>query len=411
MNNRYLIIADDFTGANDTGVQMRRRGFETVVVFPGRKSAAGPTASVVIDTESRALSGREAADATAASLEGMDLGAYKYVIKKVDSTLRGNIAEEVRAVDEAFGSELIIFAPALPDLGRTTVDGVHRLRGVPITQTELAKDPRKPVTEDRLCEILGRAYAEPIKSLTLKTIRSGKISLDGARIFAADAEKNSDLQAVIAAAIASEKKVLWVGTAAIADNLMELESKTLPAFGIAASLSSTTTAQIKAAEAAGAALVKVPVHRLLSGEESIEAYVRQTVDSLASGRDTLLLGSSSYDHAELALSAAAGEKRGMKTDDVSAYIQSLLGSAARSVLSQARVSGVFLTGGDTAMGVLDAMGADGSEILSEIAIGIPMMRIIGGGLDGIKVVTKAGAFGNEDAIQFAFRRLKEQNGQ
>lgn len=63
------------------------------------------------------------------------------------------------------------------------------------------------------------------------------------------------------------------------------------------------------------------------------------------------------------------------------------------------------------MGVLDAMGADGSEILSEIAIGIPMMRIIGGGLDGIKVVTKAGAFGNEDAIQFAFRRLKEQNGQ
>ena len=45
MNNRYLIIADDFTGANDTGVQMRRRGFETVVVFPGRKSAAGPTPS------------------------------------------------------------------------------------------------------------------------------------------------------------------------------------------------------------------------------------------------------------------------------------------------------------------------------------------------------------------------------
>jgi len=31
--NRYLIIADDFTGANDTGVQLKRRGINTNVVF------------------------------------------------------------------------------------------------------------------------------------------------------------------------------------------------------------------------------------------------------------------------------------------------------------------------------------------------------------------------------------------
>ena len=36
MDNRYLIIADDFTGANDTGVQLRRRGFPTEVLFSGK---------------------------------------------------------------------------------------------------------------------------------------------------------------------------------------------------------------------------------------------------------------------------------------------------------------------------------------------------------------------------------------
>ena len=34
--NRYLIVADDFTGSNDTGVQMCRRGLDTSVMFAGR---------------------------------------------------------------------------------------------------------------------------------------------------------------------------------------------------------------------------------------------------------------------------------------------------------------------------------------------------------------------------------------
>ena len=33
MKNKYLIIADDFTGSNDTGVQLRRRGYPTKVFF------------------------------------------------------------------------------------------------------------------------------------------------------------------------------------------------------------------------------------------------------------------------------------------------------------------------------------------------------------------------------------------
>ena len=43
MEERYLIIADDFTGANDTGVQLRRRGFPTEVLFCGKPMGADPS--------------------------------------------------------------------------------------------------------------------------------------------------------------------------------------------------------------------------------------------------------------------------------------------------------------------------------------------------------------------------------
>ena len=223
--NRYLIVADDFTGSNDTGVQMCRRGLDTSVMFAGRPLPAAAS-SVVIDTESRGLAGAEARAVTAGALKDVDLSVYKYVIKKVDSTLRGNVAEEIQAVDEAYGSELVIFAPALPDLERTTVGGVHMLKGVPITQTELARDPKKPVTEDNLANILRRVYAEEVRHVSLEEIRGDRIDLTGCRLFTFDAELNSDLQKIISAARALGKRTLWVGTAAMADNIMELESRT-----------------------------------------------------------------------------------------------------------------------------------------------------------------------------------------
>ena len=77
----------------------------------------------------------------------MNFADYKYVIKKVDSTLRGNIAAEVAALDRFYKPELVVFMPALPALGRTTVNGIHCLKGVPLTETELASDPKNPVRE------------------------------------------------------------------------------------------------------------------------------------------------------------------------------------------------------------------------------------------------------------------------
>jgi len=310
-------------------------------------------------------------------------------------------------VDEAYGSELVLFAPALPDLNRTTVGGIHMLNNIPITQTEMARDPKKPVKEDNIKNILKKVYSEEVTHVPLKTVQSGKIRLSGSRIFTFDAVTNADMKKIIRAGIETGKKVLWVGTAAMADNLLEIEKETHPVLSVVASLSSVTRMQVKYAEQNGMLSVKVPVYNIIEKKVDPKVYIDETVKLLRDGKDVMLMPSSTYDPEEYTKTNEAGKRNGMSNDAVSLFTQNLMGYLARNVLEDTKVSGVFLTGGDTAIGFFDKVGSLGSTIVSEIAIGIPLMKLVGGPFEGLKVVTKAGAFGKEDSIIYAVRKLKE----
>ena len=403
--NRYLIVADDFTGANYTGVQLKRRGVPTSVVFSSDFIAS--EGSFVLDTESRALGPEEAAAAVRAGLKGVDLTSFGRVMKKVDSTLRGSVAAEIKAVDQLYGSELVVFAPALPDLGRTTVGGVHLLKGIPITRTELAKDPKTPVTEDNITKLLQAVYDEPVTHISEDKVSAGEIDFSGGRVFTCDSATNADLRSVIRAAVATGKRTLWVGTAAMADHLLGVEVDVPPALAVVASVSAVSREQVNFAAGEGIPLVSVPIPELLTGEQKLETYVEQTVALLKEGKDAILASSASCNRAELDRSVAVGEKLNLNREQVSGYTQMVMGGMTRLILEQTPVSGLFLTGGDTALGFFMEARSLGSSIVTEIAVGIPMMRLSGGPFAGLKVVTKAGAFGKEDAITFALRKLKE----
>lgn len=408
MDHRFLIIADDFTGSNDTGVQLKRKGIPVKVVLKAEGAdTGGEERSVVLDTESRSLSGEEAFRKVHGMLEQVDFSKYDCVIKKVDSTLRGNIAEEIAAADRLYGSELIIFAPAFPDLGRTTVNGIHQLNGIPVTETEIGKDPKKPVTEYNLKNLMSKVFKENIIHMDLCRIREG-FELEDARIYTFDAEKNSDLLTIIGAAQKTGKRTLFAGTAAIAENIMESIEKTAPAFCVCGSVSEVTNRQVHEAESKGVQLVQISVPELLCGISDKEDYADKCTAALTEGKDTILLSSASYDRRELDKSEQAGRERGMDLTEVSAYTKDVLGEIAAEVLKRVKVSGVFLTGGDTAMGFLEKIGADGSIILEEVAVGIPKMEVTGGMYSGLPVITKAGAFGKEDAISYGMRKLKEK---
>lgn len=63
-NNRVLVLADDFTGANDAGVSLAEAGMSVEVAFTaGQPSTAR---ALILNSDSRAMTAAAAADKVAA---------------------------------------------------------------------------------------------------------------------------------------------------------------------------------------------------------------------------------------------------------------------------------------------------------------------------------------------------------
>lgn len=407
MGKRYLIIADDFTGANDTGVQLRKRGLATEVLFAGRPIVG--TSSVVIDTESRTVLPEVAEKSVRCALEKVDFSQFKYVVKKIDSSIRGNIVPETKAVCDCFKPEIIVCAPALPILGRTTNHGIQHLNGLRICYTEIAKDPINPVVDDNLVNILSSICNDKVILKTEDDVKSPSFNLNNGKAFVCDAESNEDLDKIVAAAIKTGKKTLYIGTAGIAGSLINVERPVIPAFGVVASVSSVTNKQMQYCQRTGITLIKLPVGKLLTGEVKDTDFRDAAIASLKQGKDTILLTDTAYDRSTLQHSLDAFKKLGLGPIEAGERIRNLMGTLALGVLEKTKVSGVFLSGGDTALGVMKQLDADGSQILSEALPGIPIIRVRGGKINGLKLSTKAGAYGSEDAVSFVIRKLKESD--
>ena len=122
-----LIVADDFTGALDTGVQLAGCGARTrVVTDPAFSFEKAQDAEVlVIDAETRHLPPSQAAGIVGDIVARAAAQKVPYIYKKTDSALRGNVGAELGAMLAASGEKALPFLPAYPQMNRLTRGGVH----------------------------------------------------------------------------------------------------------------------------------------------------------------------------------------------------------------------------------------------------------------------------------------------
>ena len=401
--DKFLIIADDFTGASDTGVQLRKRGIKTDVIFEFT-DIKDREKSFVIDTESRGLSPEEAYRNVELKIEDAFKNEFDYVFKKVDSTLRGNIISEIKAVDKYYNADFIIFAPAYPDSKRTTIDGIQKINGIPITETEIAKDPMKPVEIDNINLLLKHEYHEEVTHVYLKEIRENKIDLSKGRIFTFDSETNEDLIAIVRKIIAHSKKVLWVGSAGLADSILKVKMPTKPSIAVIGSISEVSRKQLHYAKSKGINIINVDIESILKTKDTLK-IVEDALDKINVGVDVII--ASTYEREDYEKAIKTGEVLGYSREDVSIFTQNVLAEITEKIIKQSKISGLFLTGGDTAIGVIKKLGVSGAIIKQELMTGIPLMTLYGGENQGLNVITKAGAFGEENAIEYCMKKLKE----
>src|SRR3954454_19384753 len=117
------VIADDLTGAAELGAVGKRLGLKAEIVC---NNEPGSTADLVcVDTDSRSCTASEAAKRAAAGAKLLQAAGARWIYKKVDSVLRGNVTAEVEAVMQQLGLNRALVLPADPSLGRIIRDGQY----------------------------------------------------------------------------------------------------------------------------------------------------------------------------------------------------------------------------------------------------------------------------------------------
>ena len=414
------IIADDLTGAADSGVQLVHSGYRTAVAFRGAPVPPGNGLdAVAVDTDSRFLPAGFAAKRVVET--GHALRESRIVYKKIDSTLRGPIGAELSAALAVTRRKKALVAPAFPSAGRETRGGKQLVHGEPVHETSLSRDPVTPVLESHIPSLLAHAFRS-IVALSVTEVRNGepvRDALESNDCIVADAESDADLEALVRA-VSNPSAVLWVGSAGLVRALGKVYPGSqngvppggfAPASGVLAVVGSVNEVARKQlrrlSEEPGVATVYLDTAALLSG--SYEETVGEATEAVWAGL-------SSYRSAVLC--SAAGEEvdralRGesVSRNEVSERVSDALAEVVARLSGEDLFDALVLTGGDTAVRVARSLEATGILLEGEIEAGVPVGTLIGP--RPYRVVTKAGGFGSLDTLRDAFRALVEpqKNGE
>lgn len=414
---KMIVIADDFTGANDTGVQLAKKGAHTEVLLSARQKPSRRADVLVVNTDSRAFDAISAAQAVTAALTPWRQAGL-LIYKKIDSTFRGNVGAEIEAALTASGKTLALVAAAIPGAGRTTLHGECLVHQTPLAQTEFASDPRTPIVASRIKDILAQQSALPVTEATLSTVRSGELPAllrhcqqQNPSVVVVDALTERDLTLIAEAALALAEPPLLVGAAGLAAALPAsacvAARQLLPVLAIVGSMSEATRRQVELAiRHQRAQVIEADAAQLLNHDRrDIEQLAQQAGALLAAGQHCIVRTSRSmHDRHQIdALCqqfscdrAALGERLSQR-----------LGELTLAIAERARIGGLFLTGGDIAIAVAQALNAQGYRIQQEAAPCMPCGRFINSELDDLPVITKAGGFGSETALCDALSFIEE----
>jgi uncharacterized protein YgbK (DUF1537 family) len=170
------VIADDLTGAAEIGAIGLRHGLRAEILLTngGSHSGGGIPATgngkpwvevanpnvasdanlLCVNTDSRACNPLEAGKRAAAAARTLRQAGARWIYKKVDSVLRGQVTAEVEAILNELQLKRALLAPANPSLGRVIRDGRYWVRDKPIHRTEFALDPEYPRKSSHVLQLL-----------------------------------------------------------------------------------------------------------------------------------------------------------------------------------------------------------------------------------------------------------------
>ncbi|NYU09535.1 hypothetical protein A8O28_10540 [Enterobacteriaceae bacterium CCUG 67584] len=398
LNREIVVIADDFTGANDAGVSLALSGKKVSVAF--QTPFTDDTDALVINSDSRAMEASEAAEKL--TQYAIDVHAAKWLIKKIDSTLRGNPGAEVEALLRLSGKGQAIIAPAFPAAGRTTEEGLCLVNGVPVTETEFASDPKTPVRHAQVAKVL--AEQTRLKSRVVTPAELATALKSDARLVIVDAQTDAELDQIINTAFACDEKPLLVGSAGLCDALARRLATPRQLLAVIGSMSEIAQKQIQRVRGQhNVSTVLIDINDVFNG--TMAGYQQQIARALAAGQHCVVhtCADTQARHQIETLCQQRGLSRATLGETISAF----LGALTRNALETRRPAALYVSGGDVAMAVASALNAQGFAISGLVAQCVPFGRFLGCRWQG-PVMTKAGGFGTETTLLEVLHFIEEK---
>jgi uncharacterized protein YgbK (DUF1537 family) len=355
------VLADDLTGALDTGAEFVTAFGPLRVVWHGPAAAASASAGVM-DIATREDDAAAAAGRAMAAAPWLAGGAIAF--HKIDSLLRGPWAASIGALMRSGDWRTIVLAPAHPAQGRRTVGGrQERRRG----------DDGWEVVGLPLLDCL-RAEGMPVTALGA----DGRALPEG--LVVADAASEADLEHIAQRGKEQGRSVLWCGAGGLARALAPCKTAAdrrlvPPVLGLVGSDQSVSRDQL---EACGPAWTRLDP----DGDDG----------SVCKALDREALALCSVDLPEPMPRGAAREAIAVRFEHLTRVVP--------------RPSTLLVAGGETLRGLCLSLGAEALEVTGQVEPGVPRSRMVGGRWDGVSVISKSGAFGTREFL----RDLMSENG-
>lgn len=417
---KVLIIGDDLTGVNSSAVLLARRGMRCATFYELSDYSKEEHAfldTVVISTDSRSVSPEIAYERVKEAMEATYADDVRFINKRIDSTLRGNIGSELQAIREHLSPDtLVLIVPVFPSSGRVVIGGYMMVNQVPLEKTDVAKDPKNPILTSNVLAILQSQIPDKIEFIEIGQVLKGVDHLkdlilskyeNGCRVVVTDAVTDDDVSMVAKAATATGIPLIAVDPGPLTYELSRELVHVAPTgkgqkvMVTVGSVSDQTRRQLNNLRFAYPnKLVKVESEKLIDNDvRSME--IARIVSELSGDIDEyqvvgVVTSETANDVLDMKKTSA---KYGINMDEASKRISEGLAEITRRVIErQESIGGLFASGGDVAVAVSSALNAAYFEVKDQI---IPLAvygRLRQGLFDGRPMVTKGGLIGDDNAI-------------
>lgn len=423
----YVIIADDLTGANATGVLIKKLGLKPVTLMNSlRKDDLEKSYDTVLySTDSRGVEKEDAYERVYQATEFFFNQNVKVYGKRIDSTLRGNIGSEIDGMLDALPKGTIAaVVPSFPEANRQAVGGYLLVNGKALEDSDAAKDGKKPINSSIIEKLVKEQSKYEAASIYIEDIKKGcenlqnkilKLYDEGKKLIIFDALDNNDLEIISKALINTNIKFISVDpgpfTAAVINQHIVLDkeskrdkkisNKVLMSIG---SITDTTRAQLeKLSKNRDIFKIDINSRAILSDINTKHKEIDRVINKVIENKELYdvfcVVLDSLYEEVRINLDEEA-KKQNTTKEFLSQIMNTSVAEISYRIMKEIKsIKGIFSSGGDISVSICRKFNSAGLELLDEVMPLAAYGKFIEGEFPDMKIVSKGGMVGKEDGME------------